>query len=95
MNDAAMTGPQALRRGLWLGLIGVVIFAATVPLTRLAVGTPEAPHMSSVFVALARAALAGSLSALYLLATARPGPVGRTGCPWRWCRWAWCSAFRC
>jgi drug/metabolite transporter (DMT)-like permease len=74
MKSASMTGPQALRRGLWLGLVGVVIFAATVPLTRMAVGTPEAPHMSSVFVALARAALAGSLSALYLMATRAPWP---------------------
>ena len=74
MNAAAMTGPQALRRGLWLGFTGVVIFAATVPLTRLAVGTPEAPHMSGLFVALARAALAGSLSAFYLLATRAPWP---------------------
>ena len=43
-------------------------------LTRLAVGTPEAPHMSSIFVALARAALAASLAALYLLATRAPWP---------------------
>ena len=28
-------------RGLWLGLLGVVIFALTLPMTRLAVGTPE------------------------------------------------------
>jgi multidrug efflux pump subunit AcrA (membrane-fusion protein) len=53
-----MKDANALNRGLWLGLAGIVIFAATLPLTRLAVGTPEAPHMSSLFVALARAALA-------------------------------------
>jgi hypothetical protein len=55
-----MKDANALNRGLWLGLAGIVIFAATLPLTRLAVGTPEAPHMSSIFVALARAALAAT-----------------------------------
>jgi drug/metabolite transporter (DMT)-like permease len=69
-----MKDANALNRGLWLGLAGIVIFAATLPLTRLAVGTPEAPHMSSIFVALARAALAASLAALYLLATRAPWP---------------------
>lgn len=32
-----------IRRGLWLGLLGIVIFAVTLPMTRLAVGTPGAP----------------------------------------------------
>jgi len=73
-DSAPSTAAKALRRGLWLGLGGIVIFAATLPLTRLAVGTPEAPQMSSLFVALARAALAGALSALYLLATRAPWP---------------------
>ena len=69
-----MKDANALNRGLWLGLAGIVIFAATLPLTRLAVGTPETPHMSSIFVALARAALAASLAGLYLLATRAPWP---------------------
>ena len=29
-----------IRKGLWLGLLGIVIFSATLPMTRLAVGTP-------------------------------------------------------
>ena len=62
------------RRGLWLGLLGVVIFALTLPMTRLAVGTPEAPQMSGVFIALGRAVVAGVLSALFLLATKAPLP---------------------
>lgn len=62
------------RLGLWLGLAGVAIFALTLPMTRLAVGTPEAPRMSGVFVALGRAAAAGLLSALFLLATRAPLP---------------------
>ncbi len=64
----------AERRGLWLGLAGVAIFALTLPLTRLAVGTPDAPLMSGVFVALGRAAVAGALSVLFLLATRAPLP---------------------
>ena len=61
--------PAQMQRGLWLGALGVAIFALTLPLTRLAVGTPEAPQLSSVFVAVGRAAVAGLLSALFLLWT--------------------------
>jgi drug/metabolite transporter (DMT)-like permease len=62
------------RRGLWLGFVGVAIFALTLPMTRLAVGTPQAPLMSGVFVAMGRAAVAGLLSALLLAATQAPRP---------------------
>lgn len=61
-------------KGLWLGLLGVTIFALTLPMTRLAVGTPEAPQMSGVFIALGRAVVAAGLSALFLLATRAPWP---------------------
>ncbi len=56
-------------KGLWLGVLGVTIFALTLPMTRLAVGTPEAPQMSGVFIALGRAVVAALLSAVFLLAT--------------------------
>ncbi|MFL6692487.1 MAG: DMT family transporter [Ramlibacter sp.] len=62
------------RQGLWLGFAGVAIFALTLPMTRLAVGTPDAPLMSGVFIALGRAAVAAALSALFLLATRAPLP---------------------
>jgi drug/metabolite transporter (DMT)-like permease len=62
------------RKGLWLGLLGVAIFALTLPMTRLAVGTPGAPLMSGVFIALGRAVVAAGLSALFLLATRAPLP---------------------
>ncbi len=39
-------GASAETRGLWLGLLGVAIFALTLPMTRLAVGSPEAPQMA-------------------------------------------------
>ncbi len=63
-----------LQRGFWLGLGGVVIFSVTLPVTRLAVGTPEAPELSGFFVAMARAVIAAALSALYLLAVKAPWP---------------------
>jgi drug/metabolite transporter (DMT)-like permease len=61
-------------RGLWLGLLGVTAFALTLPMTRLAVGTPEAPQLSGVFIALGRAAVAAGLSIAFLLATRAPWP---------------------
>ena len=64
----------AERKGLWLGFAGVAIFALTLPMTRLAVGTPDAPLMSGVFIALGRAVVAAALSALFLLATRAPRP---------------------
>jgi drug/metabolite transporter (DMT)-like permease len=65
---------QQINKGLWLGLLGIAIFAVTLPMTRLAVGTPEAPQMSGVFIALGRAVVAAALSALFLLATRAPLP---------------------
>ncbi len=65
------------RRGLWLGLLGVVIFAMTLPMTRLAVGPAADPQLAPRFVAAGRAALAGGLSVLYLLATRAPRPLRR------------------
>lgn len=62
------------RQGLWLGLLGIVIFSVTLPATRLAVGSPEAPQMSGVFIAMGRAVVAAALSALFLLATRAPWP---------------------
>ena len=61
-------------RGLWLGLVGVTIFALTLPMTRLAVGTIDAPQMSGVFIALGRAVVAALLSIAFLLATRAPIP---------------------
>jgi drug/metabolite transporter (DMT)-like permease len=61
-------------KGLWLGALGVAIFALTLPMTRLAVGTPEAPQMSGVFIAMGRAVLAAMLSALFLLWARAPWP---------------------
>jgi drug/metabolite transporter (DMT)-like permease len=74
LHSAPAPLSAAERRGLWLGLLGVVIFALTLPMTRLAVGTPADPQMSGVFIAMARAAAAGLLSIAFLLATRAPLP---------------------
>ena len=66
--------PANSNKGLWLGLLGIVIFSVTLPMTRLAAGTPEAPQMSGVFIALGRATVAAALSAVFLLATRAPLP---------------------
>lgn len=60
------------RRGLWLGLLGVVIFAMTLPMTRLAVGPSSDPQLPPFFVTAGRAAMAGLLSLAYLWFTAAP-----------------------
>jgi len=67
----------SINKGLWLGLLGIVIFSVTLPMTRLAAGTPEAPQMSGVFIALGRATVAAVLSAVFLLATRAPLPQRR------------------
>ena len=72
------------RKGLWLGALGVAIFALTLPMTRLAVGTPEAPQMSGVFVATGRAVIAALLSAAFLLATRAPWPRRTDWLPLVW-----------
>jgi drug/metabolite transporter (DMT)-like permease len=59
---------------MWLGVLGVAIFAVTLPMTRLATGTQAAPQLSPWFVTLGRAALAGVLSVIFLLATRSPRP---------------------
>ncbi|WP_431094701.1 DMT family transporter [Polaromonas aquatica] len=63
-----------ITKGLWLGFLGIVIFSVTLPMTRLAVGTPDAPQMSGIFIALGRAVVAAALSAVFLLAMRAPFP---------------------
>ncbi len=66
--------PRQINQGLWLGLLGIVIFAVTLPMTRLAVGTPDVPQMSGVFVAMGRAVVAAGLSIVFLLLSRAPLP---------------------
>ena len=66
--------PHDERKGLWLGLLGVTIFAMTLPMTRLAVGPASDPQLPPLFVTAGRAAVAGLLSVLYLFATTTSRP---------------------
>ncbi|OGB80674.1 MAG: multidrug DMT transporter permease, partial [Burkholderiales bacterium RIFOXYC12_FULL_60_6] len=64
-----MTALKRETLGMWLGVLGVAIFAVTLPMTRLATGTAEAPQLSPWFVTFGRAALAGALSLVFLAVT--------------------------
>jgi drug/metabolite transporter (DMT)-like permease len=76
MSSATLaTASSAAARGLALGLLGVLIFAMTTPMTRLAVGPASDPQLSPAFVTAGRAALAGLLSVAYLLAVRAPWPA--------------------
>ena len=60
--------------GWLLGALGVLVFALTIPMTRLASGTLAAPQLSATFVAIGRAALGGLLALAWLAATRAPWP---------------------
>ena len=79
--------PLGMKRetlGLWLGLLGVAIFAVTLPMTRLATGTQAAPQLSPWFVTFGRAALAGVLSIAVLAALRAPRPRRHEWAPLAW-----------
>jgi len=74
-----LSTPSALARrretqGLALGLLGVVIFSMTLPMTRLAVGPAFDPQLPPMFVTAGRAACAGVLAAIYLAVVRAPWP---------------------
>ena len=54
MNSTQISA-QNINKGLWLGLLGVTLFAATLPMTKLAVGSVDAPQLSPWFVTFGRA----------------------------------------
>jgi len=73
---AVPDAPSRERLGLLLGLIGVLAFSLTLPMTRLAVAKLDAG-----FVAFGRMALAGIVSALWLALVRAPRP-SRGDLPW-------------
>lgn len=73
--QAAPRRADPASRGLALGLLAVVLFALTLPMTRLAVGDSAAPQLSPAFVTAGRAAAAGLLSVLWLLLVRAPWPA--------------------
>ena len=72
----ATPSPEHARLGLWLGVLGVAIFAFSIPMTRLASGSTEAPQLHPLFVAFGRAALAGVLALFYLVIVRAKRPTG-------------------
>jgi drug/metabolite transporter (DMT)-like permease len=76
MNTTAIhSAAHKERNGSLIGLLGVVIFAATLPMTKMAVGSSAAPQLSPWFVTFGRAAVAGVLSVLYLLVQHQRGAL--------------------
>jgi len=75
MTAQLRTDRRRETQGLALGLLGVVIFAMTLPMTRLAVGPAIDPQLPPAFVTAGRAACAGVLAAIYLLLVRAPWPV--------------------
>lgn len=59
-------------RGMFLGLIGVVIFSMTLPFTRMAVA-----ELDPVFIALGRAVVAGVAATLLMWHMRAPRPTGK------------------
>jgi drug/metabolite transporter (DMT)-like permease len=76
-STLSTTSASDATRGLWLGGAGVVMFALSIPMTRLAGGSEAAPQLDPAFVAFGRAAVAGLLSVAYLLLTGARRPRGR------------------
>jgi len=75
-SSISTTTSHDATRGLLLGLAGVVMFALSLPMTRLAGGSVEVPQLDPAFVAFGRAAVAGLLSLVYLVATGARRPRG-------------------
>ncbi len=71
---AAGPANAAARQGLGLGVLAIALFALTLPMTRLAVGSVEQPQLAGVFIAVGRAVVAGALSIAFLLFTRAPWP---------------------
>jgi drug/metabolite transporter (DMT)-like permease len=70
----AVASADPVTRGLAWGALGVLIFALTVPMTRLAVGDHTVPQLPPAFVTAGRAALAGVLAVVYLVVTGARRP---------------------
>ena len=68
LSPSSAAAPHG-RTGLLLGLVGVVIFGLTLPMSRLAV-----LELDPVFVVLARALIAALLSVIYLIVSGAPKP---------------------
>jgi drug/metabolite transporter (DMT)-like permease len=68
-------------KGFLLGLLGVAMFAVSVPATKFATATPDFAGLPPIFIAIGRASVAGVLSILYLFAIRAPLPTRKQA--WR------------
>ncbi|MBB5205736.1 drug/metabolite transporter (DMT)-like permease [Inhella inkyongensis] len=69
--------PPIPRRAWLLAALGVLAFALSIPMTRLASGSSAEPALPPMFVAIGRAVVAGLLASVYLLyvRAQRPSPA--------------------
>jgi drug/metabolite transporter (DMT)-like permease len=74
---AAASTPSLQAQGYAFGALGVLIFALTMPMTRLAVGDASAPQLPPAFVTAGRAAVAGVVGAAWLLLARAAWPARR------------------
>jgi drug/metabolite transporter (DMT)-like permease len=85
LSTQAVQAFHKLRHRAWwpraLGLVAVLLFALTIPMTRMANGSMDAPQWPPLFVASARGALAGCLAFLHLWWAGAAWP-GRAQRPW-------------
>jgi len=79
MSALAAFSPRAARTGLLLGLLGVLAFSLTLPMTRIAVA-----QLDASFVAFGRMAIAGLVAAAWLLATGARRPTRAQWSPLAW-----------
>ena len=79
LSRAAALSPHDETRGPAWGALGMTLFALTLPMTRLAVGSAADPQLSPLFVSAGRAAAAGLLSVAWLALTRAARPSRRQG----------------
>jgi drug/metabolite transporter (DMT)-like permease len=75
--DAPVPPVTTKDKGLMLAALGVVMFAFTLPMTRLATAREGYAGLDPVFITAGRAVVAGGLSILYLMATRTRWPTLR------------------
>jgi drug/metabolite transporter (DMT)-like permease len=76
-----LSSSRERRLGLALGVLGVLTFALSIPMTRLASGSVADPRLPAAFIAVGRAGLAGLLALAYLRAVGARRPT-RAEWPW-------------
>ncbi|MGE5338772.1 MAG: DMT family transporter [Gemmatimonadota bacterium] len=79
MSSIAVGSAPNARAGLLLGLLGVLAFSLTLPMTRVAVA-----ELDASFVAFGRMAIAGLVAVAWLIVTRARAPARRQWAPLAW-----------